>query len=349
MPAQTLPPRFRFPEDSEKLVGITTTVPVEVIYAAGLLPVDLNNLFITDRDPSRMVAAAERAGFPRTCCCWTKGLYGAVHEFGIKTVVGVVRGDCSNTHALLEVLRREGVRCIPFDYPYRPDEAEMWQALARLASELGAELRRAEQEREKLRAPRQSAARIDELSRQELKVTGRENHLWLVSTSDFCGDRRRYRETAEELAERAAARRPLDARVRLGYAGVPPISPGLYEHVESQGGLVVYNETQRQFSMPQGGLSLAEQYSRYTYPYGISRRLEDIRSECARRELDGVIHYVQSFCFRRIEDRMLREELDVPVLTIECDRPGPLSGQLQTRLEAFVQMLGAKKEGRRLI
>jgi benzoyl-CoA reductase/2-hydroxyglutaryl-CoA dehydratase subunit BcrC/BadD/HgdB len=108
------------------------------------------------------------------------------------------------------------------------------------------------------------------------------------------------------------------------------------------GALVVYNETQRQFAMPGSADSLAAQYTRYTYPYGLSARVEDIRTECERRLLDGLIHYVQSFCHRRIEDRILRQRVDLPVLTLEADRPGPLSGQLKTRLEAFVQMLIAR-------
>ena len=32
-------------------VGFTTTIPVEVVLAAGLIPVDLNNLFIADPGP----------------------------------------------------------------------------------------------------------------------------------------------------------------------------------------------------------------------------------------------------------------------------------------------------------
>ena len=48
-------------------------------------------------------------------------------------------------------------------------------------------------------------------------------------------------------------------------------------------------------------------------------------------------------------DRLLRDTVDIPVLTLECDRPGPLSGQVKTRLEAFVQTLGVRKEGRSLL
>ena len=34
-------------------IGITTTVPVEIIIAAGHTPVDLNNLFITDPEAAQ--------------------------------------------------------------------------------------------------------------------------------------------------------------------------------------------------------------------------------------------------------------------------------------------------------
>jgi len=238
------------------------------------------------------------------------------------------------------------VETIPFEFPYQPDPPRMERAIAELAALLGTDAAAAEGVRERLSAARQKAAEIDCMSWEEALVHGCENHLWLVSTSDFCGDPARYERAAVEFVRRASARDPIAHRVRLGFVGVPPIMPALYDYVESIGGLIVFNETQRQFSMPLAGATLAEQYSLYTYPYGIFARAEDVRLEYDRRALDGIIHYVQSFCYRRIEDRILRESLGKPVLTIECDRPGVLSGQLKTRLEAFVQMLEARKQGR---
>ncbi len=340
------PPLLPDPLPAGRAVGITTTIPVEVVLAAGLVPVDANNAFVTAHDPAALVAEAEGAGFPRTCCCWTKGIYGAVRRFGIRRIIGVTQGDCSNTHALMEILRFEGVECIPFEFPYQPDPARMEQSLRALAGELGAEVGEAERWRRRLAAPREKAAQIDALTWQEGRVSGRENHLWLVSTSDFSGDPDRYEQEAERFLSRAGAREPIPHQIRLGYVGVPPIVPELYDYLEAMGALVVYNETQRQFAMPQQAASLAEQYSRYTYPYGIFGRVKDICRECERRRVDGIIHYVQSFCFRRIEDRILRHATPLPVLTVECDRPGTLSGQLKTRLEAFVQMVEARKQGR---
>jgi benzoyl-CoA reductase/2-hydroxyglutaryl-CoA dehydratase subunit BcrC/BadD/HgdB len=346
---RTLPPPLPADLPADRAVGITTTVPVEVILAADLVPVDLNNVFITAPDPDELVARAERAGFPRTCCCWTKGIYGAARQLGIDRVIGVTRGDCSNAEALLEVLRHEGRKCIRFDYPSTPEPAAMQRALERLADELGADLAEAERWRDRLAPLRALADRIDRLTHEQARVHGLENHLWLVSTSDFCTDPDRYRAEADRFLDAAAAREPIGHSLRLGLCGVPPIVPDLYDFLESQGALIVFNETPRQFAMLQDSEALADQYSRYTYPYGVFGRIEDVREECKARRLDGLVHYVQSFCHRRIEDRILRDRLELPILTLEADRPGPLPGQLKTRLEAFVQMLAARRSGRSIL
>ena len=60
--------------DGDRRVGITTTVPIEIIFAAGLAPVDLNNAFITSPDAGKMVEKAEGMGFPRNMCAWVKGI-----------------------------------------------------------------------------------------------------------------------------------------------------------------------------------------------------------------------------------------------------------------------------------
>src|SRR5665647_981105 len=101
-----------------KKIGLTTTVPVEVLIAAGYTPVDLNNIFITSSDYLKYIDIAERDGFPRSLCTWIKGIYGACLENGIKEIVGVVEGECSNTKALIEVLELRGIKVYPFSFPH---------------------------------------------------------------------------------------------------------------------------------------------------------------------------------------------------------------------------------------
>jgi benzoyl-CoA reductase/2-hydroxyglutaryl-CoA dehydratase subunit BcrC/BadD/HgdB len=143
------------------------------------------------------------------------------------------------------------------------------------------------------------------------------------------------------LAE-AEIRPPLSEGVRLGYVGVPPIVADLYAYLEELGARVVFNETQMQFAMLDSTDDIVEQYLMYTYPYDVFGRIVDIKEEIEKRRIGGLIHYVQSFCHHQIEDLILQKEIPVPVLTLECDRPGNLDLQSRLRLEAFVNMLKQK-------
>jgi benzoyl-CoA reductase/2-hydroxyglutaryl-CoA dehydratase subunit BcrC/BadD/HgdB len=59
--------------------------------------------------------------------------------------------------------------------------------------------------------------------------------------------------------------------------------------------------------------------------------------------VDGIIHYVQSFCFRQIEDLIVRKRFKLPILTLEGDRPGPLDARTRIRIEGFVEMIRARQ------
>jgi benzoyl-CoA reductase/2-hydroxyglutaryl-CoA dehydratase subunit BcrC/BadD/HgdB len=324
-----------------KKIGITTTVPIEVLLAAGYQPVDLNNVFITDPSPERLINIAERAGFPLNCCSWIKGIYGVCMDYGIDSVLCVTTGDCSNTIMLMEVLRLKGLKVIPFAYPDKPDTQKMEQTLETLAKTLGTSLDAAEKVKAELKPCRQLALKLDELTWKEGLVSGGENHLWLVSTSDFNQDHNKYRQELQELLDQCQKRQPFPREeLKLAYLGVPSVyGRDLYPYLETKGARVVFNEIQRQFAMPQPGNSLAEQYSNYTYPYSIYERIKDITTEISRRRLDGVIHYVQAFCHRGIGDIIFRHALKLPILTLEGNDDFFLNNHIKTRVEAFLDML----------
>jgi benzoyl-CoA reductase/2-hydroxyglutaryl-CoA dehydratase subunit BcrC/BadD/HgdB len=327
-------------------IGITTTVPVEVLMAAGLTPVDLNNIFISDPRPERLVRAAERAGFPLNTCAWIKGIYSVVLEQDIQTVLGVTTGDCSNTSMLMEVLKMRGVKTMPFPDPDRPDVDRMQVSLEKLAYELGTTVGEAEKIKAELKPARDAVLELDRLTWQENIVSGFENHYWLVSSSDFNRDAGQYKSDVDKLIGEAKKRKPYPSgELRLAFVGVPSVyGKDLYPYLEQNGARVVYNEIQRQFAMPFPGKTLAEQYTNYTYPYGVDGRIHDIKAEVERRQIDGVIHYVQAFCHRAIGDIVFRKALGVPILTIEGNADFALTQHLKTRLEAFVDMLSQMKQ-----
>lgn len=323
-------------------VGITTTIPVEILFAGRYMPCDLNNVFITDGNPARFIERAEKDGFPKSMCSWVKGIYGVVMDEGIDTVITVMEGDCSNTQALAEIFRYRGIRTVPFSYPFDRDGEVLSREIDKLRAAFSVEQEALASVAQGMEGTRLWLQEIDRLTWQERRITGYENHLWLVRASDMIGDYQRYGVMAREFAEEAQTREPLPG-IPLGYIGVPPIVPGLHDFVESVGGHIIYNETQRQFALPFPAKDIVERYLMYTYPYGIFARLDDIRREIERRKIRAIIHYVQAFCYRAIEDVILRESLGIPLLTIEGDLPKLLDTRTKLRIEAFMEMLRVRE------
>jgi benzoyl-CoA reductase/2-hydroxyglutaryl-CoA dehydratase subunit BcrC/BadD/HgdB len=320
-------------------VGFTTTIPLEVLIAAGAVPIDLNNIFITHPNSISLIEDAELTGFPRNVCAWIKGIYGAVISSGVSEMIAVTEGDCSYTKALMEVLSLHGVRVYPFAYPAGRDRETLRVEIEKLMAQFGVgwnEVNRAKARLDRIRA---KVREIDRLSWEKDLVSGEENHYFQVCTSDMNGDPDRFEAELDAFLAQAALRSPRGERIRLAYLGVPPIVSGLYGFLEQQGARVVFNETQRQFAMPYGIPDLVEQYRAYTYPYDIFHRVGDIVRELAARRVHGVIHYVQSFCFRQIEDMVLRKSIELPILTLEGDKPGVIDARTKIRLEGFLELL----------
>ena len=340
----------REPTKNMNRIGITTTVPIEVLLAAGYQPVDLNNVFITAPNPERLIIIAEKVGFPLNCCGWIKGIYGVCMDSGIDTVLCVTTGDCSNTLMLMEVLKLKGLKVVPFAYPDQPDVRRMQSALEALAEAVGTTMEAAGRIRETLMPCRRLALELDRLTWQDDVVSGWENHLWMVSTSDFNQDYHRYQSELEKVLADCSRRQPYPSDwLRIAYIGVPAVyGQDLYHYLEGHGARVVFNEIQHQFAMPRPGNSLAKQYTNYTYPYSVYDRVKDITAELNQRQVDGVIHYVQAFCHRGIGDIIFRDALKLPILTLEGNDDFQLTHHVRTRVEAFLDMLVRQRRKQRM-
>lgn len=322
-------------------VGITTTIPVETVFAGGHVPVDLNNIFIASNDPQELVRRAEYDGYPRNVCSWIKGIYSTAIEQGIGTVIAASEGDCSQTQAMMETLEMQGIEVIPFAFPYGRDRDLLRMQIHKLAKRLGAEWHAVEEWKERLDGIRRKIHEVDDLTWRDGKVSGLENHLWQISASDFGGDPDRFEQEIDQFLAEARARGQVSAGIRLGYVGIPPIFTNFYDFLEERHAAIVFNEVQRQFSMPFDTENIIEQYALYTYPYDIFGRIKDIKIEIERRNIRGLVHYTQSFCFRQIQDLIMRKDIHIPVLTLEGESPGPLDARTRVRIESFLEMLGS--------
>jgi benzoyl-CoA reductase/2-hydroxyglutaryl-CoA dehydratase subunit BcrC/BadD/HgdB len=325
---------------SNKIIGITSTIPVEILFAGGCVPVDLNNIFITSPQAGTWVDEAEEKGFPRTLCSWIKGIYSALrYRPEIKTVIAVTQGDCSNTQALTEILDHQGIRIIHFNYPYDRNTDLLKINIEALMESFGVSWSKVNRTKKRIKTIREKLVLLDNETWEGNKVHGWENHLFLVNSSDLKGDPDHFEDELTSFLSGLAHRPKIREAVRLGFIGIPPIQSGLYEFIEDLGGRVVFNEIQRQFSMPYYKHALLQQYLAYTYPYDLFGRIKDIQQAVAQRRLNGLIHYTQTFCFRQVQDLLIRKHIALPILTLEGDRPRPIDNRTKFRIEAFIDVL----------
>ncbi len=319
---------------------------MEVILAGGNIPVDLNNVFVTNPNPNSLIDEAQNDGLPRNCCTWIKGLYSvAVKERAVDEVISVTNGDCSNTQALTELYSANNIKVHPFAYPYEEKEpySALKNQLVNLCHSLNVTLDEVIDYSKITDKVRKKLKKIDDMT-VEGYISGFENHLYLVSSTDFNSDLDKFSKELDTLIEEAYKRKVEDKYVRIGCIGVPTINPAMYDFIESKNCKIVFNEVQRQFSIVSESPDYIQRYLEYTYPYSIMDRIKDIKEQIALRKIDGVIHYVQSFCYRQIQDILVRKHLDVPVLTIEGDTPGEIDGRTKIRIDSFIEMLEMKKK-----
>lgn len=331
-------------------VGITTTIPIEPLIAAGLTPIDLNNLFISHPDPASLVSLAEQNGFPRNSCSWIKGMFGAAVESGITSMVDLASGDCDAGRVLSEIMSARGVRLYRFAFPlnFATGEhriSETRRQIESLCSQVGVAPEAAESVFGNLREARIAALDLDREATtgpancREL-AGGRLVYKSLISTSDFDGDAAEHRNMSRQALSmlQDASGDSSPAPLRIGIVGIPPIFSNLFEVIDEFGGLVVYHEVPHQFALPavQEGADMYQAYAGYSYPKTVSARAEVIRRECAGRWIDVLVHNVQTFCHRQIEDLLMKSYLPYPVLTLEGDRPGKVDARTRLRLEAFI-------------
>ncbi|HNW81338.1 MAG TPA: 2-hydroxyacyl-CoA dehydratase [bacterium] len=337
----------------KKRALFTTTVPVEVILAAGYQPVDLNNIFVSSPDSLKLVENAECEGFPGSSCAWIKGLYSVVSSLDFDkendVFIAVTQGDCSNAKVLEEIVSlKTGIRTFIFNYPFSRNILEMSSEINRFSCFLNTPVKECEKARTSLSDIRKNLLDLDEISYSYPGlITGLENHLWLVSSSDFNGNPESFQRDLESFMKEVEQRKISytgTGRLKIGYLGVPPIIP-IHQFIEKRNATVVYNEIQREFAMLGESRDLADQYTQYTYPYSSSFRFSKAITEIKKRKLDGIIHYVQSFCHRQLEDIILRKMLTdngikMPLLTIEADKPlTKIDSRVSTRIEAFLETI----------
>jgi len=188
----------------------------------------------------------------------------------------------------------------------------------------------------------------------------------LVTQLAFFDDPSRFIEKTSILCEQLEARVAKGEGVvkpgtpRLMLAGTPMPLPHwkLHHIIESSGGVVVCEESctgTRYFEtlVCEEGSTVDEQLANIAHK-GLkincscftpnNERIEDIIRLAREYKVDGVVYNILQFCqpygieYYRVEKALQKE--GIPVIKIETDFSEEDTGQLKTRLEAFMEMVG---------
>lgn len=363
------------PPAGDAPVVATTCVqaPLELIRAAGARPLRMCS----------GAHAFEPAGadfLPAKGCPLVRATLGsfALRSFpsGAEPRLIVNVSSCDQKRKAGEALEELGYRVHALELPPAKgtEEArEYWrQSVARLAQALqgatGVRITRgrlAQAIREVASAQR-AFRRLAEARRAEpSKLSGTE--AFLVANAFFFDDIARWTAAVERLAGELEARRaPASAkpRPRILFTGSPPIFPNLKLPllIEQAGGDVVVDEvcsSNRLLSdsvhFDEAGLydmipAVADRYLKpctcpvFTSGEDRRRRVLELARSFA---VDGAVYQVFSGCHPYdMEQRGVRAALEkagVPALFVETDYSPDDAGQLSTRVEAFLESVGARR------
>lgn len=307
-------------------IGITALVPPELLFGCGHVPIDLNNIVPTSECVPR-----------GKICAWTATWRDALlrGDLVVDRLVVVAGGDCHNALVDGQRVAQKGVPTHYLFYPFDGDEHEMLDQLASLESFLGGIFDQDAMAR--VADVKDLCIRLD-VARCRRQVLGSRAFNHLIQLCDMGGDMDRFEASVRRALDDLPAEMP-DTRIAL--VGVPPIYPDFHQVCEGFGMQVVFDELPWEFARLGGRTlrTMARNYAGYTFGRDLEYRFEVLERELGRRRVEGIVHYTQYACHHVLEDEMLRERFDLPMLTIQGDLPRRCPEQERLRLEAFAELL----------
>lgn len=305
-------------------IGITALVPPELIFACGAAPFDVNNIIPASRKyPGNKLCA--------WTAIWKEMLVNK--EIIVDSLIVVAGGDCHNALVDGQKAAMSGIPTHFFFYPFDGDPEYLESQLRRLSGFLGGI--KSPEVFKKIRELKKQGRLLDK-KRCQGKLASDDVFRILVSFSDMRGDLEGFGRAVSALEEK-----DIDPGNRVALIGVPPIYHDFHEVAHSLGLHIVFDELPYEF-IRHGGCNIKEMaadYCSYTFAMPLESRIDFLKKELRMRKVDAVIHYTQFACHHMLEDEVLREKLDYPLLTIQGDLPGNTPQQIKLRLEAFGEML----------
>jgi len=182
----------------------------------------------------------------------------------------------------------------------------------------------------------------------------------LINQISFYDDPVRFSEKLEELNKELESRKNKMKKPKILISGCPMAIPNwkIPHIVESLGGIIISEESciglrNIRHEVSTSGetvedliKNIAERYFKIDCACFTPNRerLENIKNLAETSNIDGIIHYSLQFCTPYLMEsyKVEREieDMGIPILKIETDYSQEDVGQLKTRIQAFLEMIG---------
>lgn len=352
-------------DSGRKVIGyFCSYVPVELIQAAGILPVRLRGAGSTDSGPADAFLSARICTYVRhTLTLALQGHYDYLDgEIGLNT--------CDHVRRAFDLWRHKtkvpfhGFISVPRNvrdslFPYYKEEIEnLKDALEKEFStkigedDLKGAIAKQNQVRERLR-------QIDEFRGEEIPRLSGADAL-LVTIASFLMPAEEYIKIADELIAEVEKEQPSGEKpkARLLLAGTELDEPGFVEAVESQGAVVAadslcFGTRAHQSPVDEGAADpLDALCQRYFFQTSCARmignfpeRFDSMMEVIGQRKIDGVVFQRLKFCdpwgAEAHKLRLRCKRMGVPLLVLEREYGLVHAGQVKTRVQAFMEMISA--------
>jgi len=355
-------------QSGKKVFGwLCTYVPEEIIHAAGILPIRITGYTEeTDLDDGNAYLYVNNCSFSRSCL--QMGLRGE-YDF----LDGVVGGStCDGARRLFDLWRNYigtpfyHVLTVPRKYTekahalYLHEVEEFKEHLEEfLGFKIADEVLRASIEL--YNESRSLLRELYELRKQDKPpITGAET-LEVLNAS-FRLPKEIFNQWLKDLLDEISTSRITHSgRARLMLVGSVLHNPEFINAIEEQGGLVVTDElctSTRYWGDPvilnDGEPPTQALARRYLNNFPCARmfpsdeRFNRIIDFALNYKVDGVVSQIVRYCVPYCHDLPLLtrrlQEHDIPTLALDVEYGTSGSGQIQTRVQAFLEMLEAKKK-----
>jgi bzd-type benzoyl-CoA reductase N subunit len=353
-------------QSGKKVFGwLCTYVPEEIIHAAGILPIRITgSIQETELDDGNAYLYVNSCSFSRSCL-----------QLGLRSeydfLDGVVGGStCDGARRLFDLWRQyigtpfHHVLTVPRKYTEKAHQLyyqEVLQFTRHLEDHLGFKIAE-DKLLESIKLYNESRSLLKALydlrKMEKPPITGAETME--VLNASFRMPKELFnswlKDLLKELAECDCAN---TGRARLMLIGSVLTNPDFIKAIENQGGLVVTDElctSTRYWSDPvilDKNKSLIESISRrYLNNFPCARmfpsdeRFDRIVEYIKDFKVDGVISQIVRYCVPYSHDLPLLikklKNIGIPLLALDVEYGTSGSGQIQTRVQAFLEMLEVK-------